>query len=654
VSEFLEFTVIGVAVGAAYAILATGLVVTYTTSGVFNFAHGAVGMIAAFSYWEMQQHHVPEVVGLVVVVVVGAPLLGAVVEWAFMRRLHGASAERPIMVTLGLLVILLGAGLLLWSVSIPRSLSPVVNGTFPLLGVRLTWQDLVLLGVAVVVAVALRLLFYRTRLGVGMRAVVDDPELLTMSGVSPTRMSRAGWMLGFFLAGLAGVLIAPTLNPKFTVLTMTLLVVSGYAAAVVGRLKNIPMTFAAAIVLGLLVTYFGGYAPQHLPTGVGAEITAALPMIFLFIALVALPSVRLRAVGRLTATRVPRVAGGRESLIAGAVFVVAAVIFMLFMGSTFLAPGLSIVGPIAGQTMVFGIVALSLVLLVGYAGQVSLCQLAFMGIGAVCMGKVAGGLLGVVMAVAICAGIGVLVALPVIRLRGLYLALATFAFAEAVQYGFFSNTHLFGPTFTRGITVGRLSVGGLSLASDRVEFILVTVVFVLAALLVLAIRRSLFGRRLVALNDSPAACATIGLNPAVTKVAVFAMAAGLAGLGGALWGTLQLNVTPRPFTIFSGVMFLLFLVVWNARTVTGAFLASLTYAIFANVPHFTKVEGLFAGVGIVLIGRAANGILGIDWLTDRLRLPWVAREETAPLVPPGEIEGAVGGRGMLGGEAHAG
>jgi hypothetical protein len=72
------------------------------------------------------------------------------------------------------------------------------------------------------------------------------------------------------------------------------------------------------------------------------------------------------------------------------------------------------------------------------------------------------------------------------------------------------------------------------------------------------------------------------------------------------------------------------------------------------VPHFTKVEGLFAGVGIVLIGRAANGILGIDWLTDRVRLPWVAREETAPLVPPGEIEGAVGGRGMLGGEAHAG
>ncbi len=646
-SEFLEFTVIGVAVGAAYAILATGLVVTYTTSGVFNFAHGAVGMVAAFSYWELQQHHVPTAVGLVVVVAVGAPLLGAVVEWALMRRLHGASAERPIMVTLGLMVILLGAGLLIWSVATPRSLDPVVGGTFPLASVRLTWQDLVLLGVAVVVAVALRLLFYRTRLGVGMRAVVDDPELVTLSGVSPTRMSRAGWMLGFFLAALAGVLIAPTLNPKFTVLTMTLLVVNGYAAAVVGRLRSIPLTFVAAIGLGLLVTYFGGYAPQHLPTGVGAELTSALPMVFLFAALVALPSVRLRAGGRLTTARIPRVAGGRESLVAGAAFLVAVVVFLLFMRGTFLAPGLGIIGPIAGQTMVFGIVALSLVLLVGYAGQVSLCQLAFMGIGAVCMGKLAGGLLGLGVAVAVCAGVGVLVALPAIRLRGLYLALATFAFAEAVQYGFFSNTNLFGPTFTRGITVSRIAIGGLSFAGDRAELVLVSVVFVLAALLVLAIRRGRFGRRMVALNDSPAACATVGLNPAVTKVAVFALAAALAGLAGALWGTMQLNVTPRPFTIFSGVMFLLFLVIWGARTVSGAFLASLTYAVFANVPHLTQVEGLFAGAGVVLIGRAANGILGIEWLTDRVRLPWVPRARPA-------VEGARPGQEPEAGAAYLG
>jgi branched-chain amino acid transport system permease protein len=652
VNQFLEFTVLGIAIGACYAISATGLVVTYTTSGVFNFAHGAVGMIAAFCYWELLAHHVPVALSLVIILLIGGPVLGAFVERVFMRRMYGASAERPILVTLGLLLILMGAAILIWSPTVSRTLSPLVSGTFPLFGVNLPWQDLIILIVAIVVAVALRFLFYTTRLGFALRAVVDDPDLLTMSGASPNAMSRTGWMMGFFLAALAGVLIAPTLGTGIQVATLTLLVVNGYAAAVVGRLKNIPMTFVGGIVLGLLVTYFENYVPQHLPQGIGAELTAVLPMVFLFIALVAMPSVRLRAVGRLNTIRIPRVAGGRESLVAGALFVVAAIVFSLFFGPVFLSVGLSTVGPIAGQTMVYGIIALSLVLLTGYAGQVSLCQFAFMGIGAFCMGKVAGGgsLLGLVVAVAVCAAVGALIALPTIRLRGLYLALATFAFAEAVQLGLFADTRVYGD---QGLNVNRIVLPGLSFESDHAEFMLVTVVFVLAALLVLAIRRSLFGRRLVAMNDSPAACATIGLNTSFTKVAVFAISAGLAGLGGALWGTLQTTVGTTDFDIFSGVMFLLFLVVWSVRTVSGAFLAALTFAVFTNVQGLSKVEGLFAGGGIILIGRAANGILGLEWFADRIRLPWVKRTGTT-LGAHDDIAGpAQGDFGLLEGEARA-
>lgn len=131
-SLFLQFTVIGVAVGAAYAIYATGLVVTNTTSGVFNFAHGAVGMVAAFGYLELQDHHVNNVLSLIIVLLVGAPLAGAVVESVFMRQLHGATAERPIMVTLGLLLILLGIGQLVWSSSGVYQVNPLVNGSFSL------------------------------------------------------------------------------------------------------------------------------------------------------------------------------------------------------------------------------------------------------------------------------------------------------------------------------------------------------------------------------------------------------------------------------------------------------------------------------------------------------------------------------------------
>ncbi len=252
-SNFLQYSVFGIMFGAGYAIAATGLVVTYTTSGVFNFAQGAVGMIAAFCYWGLvTDHHVNILVALALILVVGASISGALVERVLMRRLHGASAERPVMVTLGLLVILTGFAAITWSPSTQHLVGNMVNGQFRLVGINIQYQEVLIIGVAVAVAIALRLLFYQTRTGVALRAVVDDPELLAMSGASPNRMSQYGWILGFVMAALAGVLLAPTQTIGLTIPAMTLLVVNGYAAAIVGRLKNIPVTFVAAIAIGLL------------------------------------------------------------------------------------------------------------------------------------------------------------------------------------------------------------------------------------------------------------------------------------------------------------------------------------------------------------------------------------------------------------------
>ncbi|HUD16886.1 MAG TPA: ABC transporter permease, partial [Acidimicrobiales bacterium] len=607
-NSFLQYTVFGIMFGAGYAIAATGLVVTYTTSGVFNFAQGAVGMIAAFCYWELVSvHHVPILVALAIIVIVGAAIAGALVERVLMRRLHGASAERPVMVTLGLLVILTGFATVTWSPATQHLVGNMVNGQFNLVGINIQYQEVLIIGVALIVAVGLRLLFYSTRTGVALRAVVDDPDLLAMSGVSPNRMSQYGWILGFVMAALAGVLLAPTQTTGLTIEAMTLLVVNGYAAAIVGRLKNIPVTFAAAIDIGLAENYVVNYLLPHLPQSLGADVNVALPMIFLFIALVTLPSVRLRAVGRLTTMRAPRVAGGRESLFAGIVFFAVAIIAALafanteFNGTTILTLG--------GVVMTLGIVGLSLVLLTGYSGQVSLCQFSFMGIGAFVMGKIAGGgsLLGLVAATLICAGVGAVIALPTIRLRDLYLALATFAFADAMANGVFVDTHIYG---SGGVNIGRIVIPGVSFGSDSAEFLLVTFFFVLMAWMVLTIRRSLFGRRLVALHDSQAAYATVGLNIGFTKVTVFAIAAGMAGLAGALYGTVQQTVGTSDFDIFPSIIFVLFLTIWSVRTVTGAFLAALTYVVLSQV--WVNGFGICAGLGIILIGRAAGGILGIE------------------------------------------
>jgi branched-chain amino acid transport system permease protein len=624
VSDFLQYTIFGVMLGAGYAIAATGLVVTYTTSGVFNFAQGAVGMVAAFCYWELvSAHNVPVLLALLIILVVGASISGALVERVLMRRLHGASSERPVMVTLGLMVILTGVATLVWSPTTERQVNNMVSGQFRLAGINIQYQEVLIIGVALAVAVLLRALFYSTRTGYALRAVVDDPELLAMSGVSPNRMSQYGWILGFMMAALAGVLLAPTQTTGISIEAMTLLVVNGYAAAIVGRLKNIPVTFAAAIVIGLAENYVINYILPHVPQNLVPDITYALPMVFLFIALVTLPSVRLRAVGRLTTMRAPRVAGGRESLVAGAgFFVVAVVVAIVFNGTEVKGTTLLDLG---GLVMALGIAGLSLVLLTGYSGQVSLCQFSFMGIGAFIMGKIAGGgsVLGLLAATGICAALGALIALPTIRLRDLYLALATFAFADAVATGFFPDSHIYGGG---GVSIGRIDILGINFAGDIAEFLLVSGFFVLAAWLVLAIRRSLFGRRLVALNDSPAAYATVGLNIGFTKVAVFAIAAAMAGLAGALYGTVQGVVGTTDFDVFPGIIFVLFVTIWSIRTVSGAFLAAVTYVVLNQL--WPNGVGLFAGVGIILIGRAAGGLLGLEFL--QFRLPWVRRPAGAP------------------------
>lgn len=214
------------------------------------------------------------------------------------------------------------------------------------------------------------------------------------------------------------------------------------------------------------------------------------------------------------------------------------------------------------------------------------------------------------------------------------LALATFAFVDAVANGFFTDTHIYG---SGGLNVGRIVLPGLSFGGDASEFLLVTVFFVVAAWIVLAIRRSMFGRRLLALNDSPAAYATVGLNIGFTKVAVFSIAAGMAGLAGALYGTVQETVGTSDFDFFSGIIFVLFVTVWSIRTVTGAFLASVTFVVLNQA--WPNGLGLFAGAGIILIGRAAGGILGIEAI--QTHLPWhkpgSVDDTSAPAGPLGNV-----------------
>ena len=460
----------------------------------------------------------------------------------------------------------------------------------------------------------------RARLGVAMRAVVDDPELVALAGAKPYRMSQTGWALGFMLAALAGVLIAPLVGQTgLTSTQLTLLALNGFAAAVVGRLRSLPMTFVGALILGLITYYAQGYLPEHINAGLASVLTEVIPVVFLFVVLLVIPAARLAPAGRLAVRAAPKVVTARQSA-AGAVLLIAVIVVIAAMaGATALAT--------ISQGLALGIVGLSLVLLVGFAGQVSLCQLTFMGIGAFTMGKTLGGdsWWGLLLAVVVSGAVGALVALPTIRLRGLYLALATFAFGEVMYSAFFDNSSVISDGTS--IFVGRLRLPFMSTVSNQAQLIEVAVVAAICAVVVGLVRRSAFGRRLVAMSDSPAAFATVGLSSVRTKMIVFSLSAAMAGLGGVFYAGQQGGIGATDVQFIGSLTLLLFVAIWGIRTISGALLGGLTAAALpvlqTHLPtSLADLTGLAAGIGIVLLARSPDGILGMSWLTNRVHLPF--------------------------------
>src|SRR3954471_12050874 len=409
--QFLQLTVVGLVVGCLYALTATGLVVTYTTSGIFNFAHGAMGMFLAFVYWQLAVGwDIPWQISLPLTLFVVAPVFGALIERLFIRSLYGAPLGVTLVVTLGLFLALLGGSDAIWKQTVTRELPVILPGQVHLLGVVVTYFQFMILVVAVVVAVLLRVLFTKTRVGMTMRAVVDDRDLTARSGASPARTAQLSWAIGASLSALAAILIAPSshLNP----FNLTILVITGYAAAIVGRMKSLPLTVLGAMILGML----DSYAVDCLPRSLLSDIRPVIPMAMLLVVLLLLPQDRLQT-ARIGGGRRRPIATLRTSVIAGTIFVVAA-----FLVSQQLTTSNLIY---LGSGIVLGIVMLSLVLVTGYGGQVSLAQMTFAGMGAYFMGHVAGGssVVGVVAAAVFPAAIGAVLAFVVLRLRGLYLAL---------------------------------------------------------------------------------------------------------------------------------------------------------------------------------------------------------------------------------------
>jgi branched-chain amino acid transport system permease protein len=612
-NSLLFWVIAGITFGSVYAVAATGLVVTYTTSGIFNFAQGAIGMFMAYVFWGLHTAWgLQTMVALLLTVFVAAPLMGAVIERVLMRRMTDAPLVAQIVTTVGLMLALMGLAAWLWDPQESRRIDRFFGTSgFQIGDTLMPWSRFITIVVGLALALGLKVLLSKTRLGVAMRAVVDNRELASLNGIRPGRVSMFSWALGSSMAAIAGIFLAEELA-TLDVQTLTLLIIAAFAAAIIGRLKSLPMTFFGGLLIGLVFEF-----QQNFLNWGGRWVTApaAIPQIMLFLALLFLPQAALH--GKRTIRSVtPRIPSIKK-----ATFGMAILFLVVFF---FGAIGISRVNvrTLTGALVVM-VAMVSMVPLTGWSKQISLAQITFAGAGAFAYlewSHVWGSVGGLFVAALFAIPFGVAMALPALRLQGLYLALASMAFAQMATFLFFPQPEVLGfdgrPIHAINIlgwnTQDPFTFLGIDFGQDVGQMFVIAFLLGVLGVLVVWLHRSRFGRRLTALGDSPAACATLGVNQLVTKLLVFILSAAIAGFAGALLGVFQGTATVQDFEMLNGLGWLLLLVVGGVAVVSGAVLGGAFLTSFTWLSSIKFLTETFPGARFMSLWQSAGpGLAGI-------------------------------------------
>ncbi|MFD4371351.1 ATP-binding cassette domain-containing protein [Streptomyces sp. NPDC058486] len=609
--DLLGFVLSGLVSGALYALLATGLVLSYSASGLFNFAHGATAYLCALAFYELHSGFGwPAVPTALLLVFVVAPGLGWALDRLMFRKLARVGETAQIVATIGLLVALPAAGL--WLVELlERAGAPVqpAENQFGLPGVgpspAVSWQPLDGVGIdsdqlitwiaTALAAAALWVLMRHTRLGLRLRAAVDDRTLTELRGISADRLSSIAWMLSSGLAGLAGVLATPLLGLSAHDYTLFLFVSA--TAAVLGRFLSVPLAFAGGLGLGVLQNLVAGYASF---TDDITGFRTAVPFLILFAGLVILVR-RQRAAGTAAADPPPvdYLAGQGWGRRWGA-WVVAGVL----LGAAFYTVTTPFWSGILAQGLAIGLVFMSFTVVTGLGAMVSLAQATFVTGAALVAGLLMSHGWPFVAAAAVgtaaAALLGAVVALPALRLGGRSLALATLALAFLAdqvlfQIGWLRN----GDT---GWEIPRPVAGPVDLGDDRALGLALVLLSAVAVAALTWLRGSRWGRAMLAVRSAPDAAAASGVSVVRTKLLLFTVSAGLAGLGGVLYASYNTRITATDFTAMTGLVWLAVVVAAGVRRPQFAVVAGL---VFAVVPHLmTEYVTESAHLPVILFGLA--------------------------------------------------
>jgi branched-chain amino acid transport system permease protein len=599
----VTYLVLGLFAGACYALASLGIVLTYRTTGFFNFAYGGEAMFLAFVFWQLRDRWgLSQWLSIPLLLLVIAPILGLILEAVF-RTMASRTADVQIVVALGTLAFFTSFVPIAFGPD-QHQLSSVFSPTwsFKLGDAYVTATQLGTVILALVSGALLWMLLRFTRFGTATRAVVDNRDLTGLIGINAVRVGQGAWIIATMFAALAGVMLS--ISNNLVTYVVPFLVIYCFAAAVLGRLTSLPLAFAGAFVLGVTDVWLQKYGSH----GFLAKLESSTPYLALFILLVLYGKrlVEVRSSVR-TVTGAHVIGNNTRRYVAGGLVaaVVGAIVFPpAFSDST--------VHNLA-QAMAYAVVALTVVVLTGWTGQISIAQMSFAGIGAFTAAHIAGtegGLfpLAVVVGILIAVPVSLLIGIPSLRLSGLFLALVTFAFALVMDKLVFGSDSISGGI--TGLNLTAAKIGPLDFESANSQFFLCGVVLVLAALGAVWLRQGPIGRRLQMVRDAPDAAATLGASLTLTKLAVFAGCAALASVGGALLAVTQSTVVPVNFASQTSLTLLLAVVLGGRSLILGAVFAGgvqLMQLLPLGV-NVHKYLPLGIALSVIMVAREPDGL----------------------------------------------
>lgn len=559
-SNLLPYIVIGLSIGSVYGLAGVGLVLTYKTSGIFNFAHGALATIAAYAFYFLHvQEGIPWPVAAAMVVLIAGPVMGLAFE-PLARGLSRTTIVWTIAATVGVLISVEAAFVILYGTVVRIYPHFLPTATFRVASTNVSYEQLIGFLLALVATGGLYVFFRTSRMGKAMRAVVEDDSLLNLAGTNPTRVRRWAWVIGCTFAAVSGLLLAPRVSLSAT--GLTLIVVQAFGAAAIGGFSSLPLTWLGGVAIGVAESLITKYVST---TSILGGLPATLPFIILFLVVVLFPRRTYQSRQILNRRPIPwRFPDRLQMVFAVAVLALLATVpnfagFHLQAWTIFLA---------------YAILFMSLSLLVRTSGQVSLCHFGFAAVGAVAFSKltVHGGvpwLPALLIAGLVAVPIGALLAIPAIRLGGLYLALATLGFGLVLSDMFYQSSIMFGSTET-GLSLPLPHLNWLKVDTPTGFYYVVLVITVIVALSVWGLVRGRLGRILKGMAESPVALTTSGTSLNVTRVLVFCLSAYLAAVAGALIGaTIQLanGISFDPFMSLTALAVIMIIAggePWNA------------------------------------------------------------------------------------------